>query len=258
MTRYRGVTSLERALYDNREVTHIVGLSGGKDSTAMALRLREVNPNVDYRFVCTPTGNELPDMSTHWDHLGELLGTPLIKVNAGVSLLGLIAKQKAIPNWRMRWCTRMLKIEPFQAYVLQNTPAVTYVGIRADEAGAREGVTEWGVDVEAQFPLIEWGWNLGDVIGYLKAREVEIPPRTDCALCFFQTLGELHRLWEKHPDLYQQGVVVEEYVGHTFRSAQRDSHPAALKDLRAEFESGYVPKPRSMDDRKVMCAVCAR
>lgn len=238
--------------------THIVGLSGGKDSTAMALRLREVNPNVDYQFVCTPTGNELPDMMAHWDKVGELLGSPLIKVNAGVSLLGLIAKQKAIPNWRMRWCTRMLKIEPFQVYVLQNTPAVTYVGIRADEAESREGVTSWGDGVEARFPLIEWGWNLGDVVDYLKAREVEIPKRTDCALCFFQTLGEWHTLWSEHPELFAQGEVLEEFVGHTFRSDGRDTQPASLKGLREKFERGYAPKARRMDDRKVMCAVCAR
>jgi 3'-phosphoadenosine 5'-phosphosulfate sulfotransferase (PAPS reductase)/FAD synthetase len=238
--------------------THIVGLSGGKDSTAMALRLREVHPDIDFQFVCTPTGNELPEMKAHWRHLGDLLGTPLIEVNAGVSLVGLIAQQKAIPNWRMRWCTRKLKIEPFQTYVLSHTPAVTYVGIRADEAGAREGVTEWGDDVEARFPLVEWGWNLGDVVDYLRLREVEIPKRTDCALCFFQTLGELHTLYRNYPDLYRQGEVLEDWVGHTFRSAQRDSHPAALKDLRVEFENGYEPKPRKMDDRKVMCAVCAR
>jgi tRNA(Ile)-lysidine synthase TilS/MesJ len=33
---------------------HIVALSGGKDSTAMALRLAEVEP-LDYEFVITPT-----------------------------------------------------------------------------------------------------------------------------------------------------------------------------------------------------------
>lgn len=240
------------------ETTHIVGLSGGKDSTAMALRLRELNPEIEYQFVCTPTGNELPEMQAHWDHLGELLGTPLIKVNAGVSLVGLIAQQKAIPNWRMRWCTRMLKIEPFQAYVLGHIPAVTYVGIRADEVGDREGVTNWGTGVEARFPFVEWGWNLGDVLDYLKAWKVEVPARTDCGLCFFQTLGEWHKLWIDHLDLYKQGEVLEQWVGHTFRSAQRDAHPAGLKGLREEFEAGYEPKPRTMDSRKVMCAVCAR
>jgi 3'-phosphoadenosine 5'-phosphosulfate sulfotransferase (PAPS reductase)/FAD synthetase len=240
-------------------VHHIVGLSGGKDSTAMALRLKELHPDTAYEFVCTPTGNELPEMRAHWTNLERILGQPLIHANAGVSLVGLIAQQKAIPNWRMRWCTRKLKIEPFQAYVLGHLPAVTYVGIRADEAGAREGVTDWGsTDVRASFPLVEWGWNLGDVVDYLKANEVEIPKRTDCGLCFFQTLGEWHRLWSEHPALYAQGETLEGWTGHTFRSPQRDSRPAALADLRVLFERGYTPKPRTMDDRKLMCSVCAR
>jgi predicted PP-loop superfamily ATPase len=50
---------------------HIVALSGGKDSTAMALRLRELHPDVPYRFIITPTGNELPTMDAHWAKLDD-------------------------------------------------------------------------------------------------------------------------------------------------------------------------------------------
>jgi hypothetical protein len=152
----------------------------------------------------------------------------------------------------------MLKILPFQAYVLKNSPCTTYVGIRADEADNREGVTDWGPKVKASFPLVEWGWNIADVQGYLEARGVGIPRRTDCGLCFFQTLDEWHTLWTEHPKIYDLGVYLEETTGHTFRSDQRDSHPASLKQLRAEFQFGYTPKPRKPGARKVMCSVCAR
>ena len=37
---------------------HIIALSGGKDSTALALRLAEVEPR-EYEYVFTPTGDEL-------------------------------------------------------------------------------------------------------------------------------------------------------------------------------------------------------
>lgn len=238
--------------------SHVVALSGGKDSTAMALRLRELHPDVQYQFVCTPTGNELPEMVAHWERLGELLGTPIVKVTAGVSLIGMILNERVIPSWRMRWCTRVLKIQPFQAYVLEHCPAVTYVGIRADEVEDREGVDNWGENIEARFPLVEWGWGIGDVTTYLKANDVVIPQRTDCALCFFQTLSEWHTLYKEHPDLFQQGIDIEECVWHTFRSPGRDFQPTALRDLRSKFNQGYTPKPQKMSDRKVMCAVCAR
>ena len=41
---------------------HIVALSGGKDSTALALHLRTIEPDTDFTYACTPTGDELPDM----------------------------------------------------------------------------------------------------------------------------------------------------------------------------------------------------
>lgn len=122
---------------DDAETTkHVVALSGGKDSTAMALRLAEVEPR-DYMYVCTPTGNEPPQMFEHWKNLGTLLGRPLTPVVAG-TLAGLIAKQNALPNFRMRWCTRMLKIEPYAAWLSQQGECVSYVGLRADEED-REG-----------------------------------------------------------------------------------------------------------------------
>jgi hypothetical protein len=50
-------------------MTHIISLSGGKDSTAMALRLAEIEP-CDYEYLIAPTGNELPEM---FDHMAILL-----------------------------------------------------------------------------------------------------------------------------------------------------------------------------------------
>ncbi len=237
---------------------HIIGLSGGKDSTAMALALAEMEPRDDYEYVCTPTGNELPEMVAHWKNLGEILGKPLRPVTSGRSLAGLIRIQNCLPNFRMRWCTRMLKIEPFQRYIMTRLPCTVYIGIRADEA--REGAQhDMPLLVNQRFPLTEWGWGIGDVKSYLKRRGVEIPVRTDCANCFFQTIPEWYALWQNHPDKYAEGEGWEASTGHTLRSDQRDTWPAALKDLRAEFEGGRIPKHRKgMEDRPAMCSVCAR
>lgn len=232
---------------------HVVALSGGKDSTAMALRLKELNPKVPYEFVCTPTGNELPAMYEHWNLLRQRLGN-LHVLTTGKSLGGLIRQWNALPNWRQRWCTRVLKIEPFQAY-LAKTPSVVYVGIRADESD-REGVEYPGHKVE--FPLIEWGWNKAAVVSYLVEQGITIPERTDCAACFFQTLGEWYVLWRDHPDKYMEAERWEAETGYTFRSPSRDTHAAGLIGLRAEFEAGYAPVKRAMSDRSIMCGTCAR
>jgi 3'-phosphoadenosine 5'-phosphosulfate sulfotransferase (PAPS reductase)/FAD synthetase len=234
---------------------HIVALSGGADSTAMALALAEREPR-DYAYVCTPTGDELPEMFMHWRRLGDLLGKPLEVLTTGRSLAGLIREWNALPNWRMRWCTRVLKIEPFQAYVASHSPCVVYVGLRADETD-REGV-EYQGEVTRRFPLVEWGWGRTEVIWYLARRNVVIPERTDCAGCFFQTLGEWHSLWQNHPEKYAEWEAKEAATGHTMRSPSRDTHPAALAELRVEFEEGYRPKRTRMKDRPAMCGTCAR
>ena len=222
----------------------------------MALRLAEVEPR-EYEFICTPTGNEPAAMFAHWRKLGVLLGkavTPLMSESLGM----LIERQHALPNWRQRWCTRILKIEPFIKYTQANAPCTTYIGLRADEDD-REG-TEYDnptTDIVQRFPLREWGWGITEVLDYLKFRDVTIPERTDCEVCFFQTLWEWYALWRDNPEGYSQGEEWERLVGHTFRSPQRDTQPTALKDLRAKFESGYVPKERRRDSMKAMqCRAC--
>ena len=59
---------------------HLVALSGGKDSTALALELRDRNPEIQYRYYITPTGWELPEMFDWWKEIGERLGSRLIPV----------------------------------------------------------------------------------------------------------------------------------------------------------------------------------
>ncbi len=245
---------------------HLVALSGGKDSTAMALRLAELGEH-QYEYVITPTGNELPEMILHWKRLGELLGRPMGVVTSGYSLQGLIRKQNALPNWRQRWCTRMLKIEPFMNHVMkqiaEGSEVVAYVGLRADENPDTRKGADYNFDgINQRFPLREWGWGISEVWDYLEERGVQIPERTDCAACFFQTLPEWWRLWHFHPEQFKEAEELEELTGHTFRSPGRDSWPAALKELRAEFERGHEPKNvrmvRLFDDRPVMCGVCAR
>jgi 3'-phosphoadenosine 5'-phosphosulfate sulfotransferase (PAPS reductase)/FAD synthetase len=244
------------------EQSHIVALSGGKDSTAMALRLAEVEPQ-EYSYAITPTGDELPEMFDHWKKLEVLLGQRLTVLTSGYSLSGLIRKKKALPNWRMRFCTPVLKIQPFNAHLMENRPAVSYVGLRADEpADVRRGAVFGNVEgITQRFPLREWGWTINDVWAYLDAQGVTIPARTDCARCFFQTLGEWWWLWKEHLEEYLDAEAEEEETGHTFRSPQRDSWPTSLVDLRREFEKDHIPKGAGqldlMGGRPNMCRVCS-
>ncbi len=235
----------------------VVPISGGKDSTATALWLNENEPR-DYRYVCTPTGNELPDWYAHMRALADLLGKPIIPIMGG-TLKGIIEQEQMIPNWRARFCTRMLKLDPFADWLETQGSATIYIGLRADEAEREGGDYHRLPDVATRFPLRELGWSEADVYAFLDQRHVRIPERTDCAWCFFQTLGEWWVLWREHPGLYAEAEQIEADRGHTFRSPQRDSWPAALKGLRHEFEAGRVP-PRTTRQqdlfRGMQCRVC--
>lgn len=224
----------------------------------MALRLCELHPGTDFVYICTPTGNELDEMFAHWRKIGDLLGKPIQPVIGG-DLFSLIRQQKMIPNFRARFCTRMLKIEPYAAWLMQQSEKysriVSYVGIRADEPEREAGDYTKVPGVEMVFPMREWGWTIAKVLDYLAERGVTIPVRTDCALCFWQRLPEWYALWRDHRTQWDEGEAIELEMGHTFRSPSRDTWPAAMKDMRARFEKG--DRPRGMKESKlVACRVC--
>ena len=250
---------------DAANAAHVVALSGGKDSTAMAFKLREIKPGVPFTFICTPTGNESPDMFAHWRKLSDKLQQRIYPIFGG-SLKSVIAEERAIPNFRMRFCTRRLKIEPYIAFCQRIMPAVSYVGLRADE-GDREGITDHGGDlsipkpfgIEQRYPLRELGWGISEVMAYLNSLDIAIPERTDCEWCFWQRLGEWYLLWRDRRDSYLEAAALEVEWGHTWRSAGRGTWPASLGELAGEFARGRIPEVslRMMEKRKGMCRVCS-
>lgn len=225
----------------------------------MAMRLVEIEPR-DYTFVCTPTRNELPPMKAHWDRMEDLLGKPLLRITANLDLRGMIEDFKAIPNNNMRWCTRLLKIVPYQTWLKNMVPAVSYVGLRADEE--RLGVVyDEQSGVTQDYPMKRWGWGLPDVQGYLQEKRISIPKRTDCAWCYDQRLGEWFVLWRDYRDLFNEAIELEEKYGHTFRSPTRDKWPVKLSELAKKFETGVIPRGAAQEtmefgDGYERCRVC--
>lgn len=242
----------------NLNKTHIVALSGGKDSTAMAIRLAEIEPR-EYVYICTPTGDELPEMEFHWRKLSQILKQPILRLHdpKHPTIYDLIDEFKMLPNWRARWCTRILKIEAAQQFYNLVKPAVIYVGLRADEQN-RKGNKLFDADIEQRCPMQEWGWGIDAVWGYLKEKNMAIPRRTDCAMCFYQRIGEWWNLWNDHPEYYQRISDIEDKIGHTLLSPGKwkGSWPHKLSDLAAEFAAGRVPRGVNLAPEK-QCRVCS-
>lgn len=60
-----------------KPVRHILSLSGGKDSTALAIYLRDRVPEMEYIF--HDTGKELPDTLDYIERLEAYLGKRVIR-----------------------------------------------------------------------------------------------------------------------------------------------------------------------------------
>jgi len=199
---------------------HIVMLSGGKDSTALAIHLREKYPDRDFEFVFCDTHKELPETYEYLNRIEAFLGKPVKRLSSKIGERGFDHYLKLygnfLPSPKQRWCTRNLKIEPFERYVADD-PTILYVGLRADER--RTGYISTKSNIEARFPFKEAGINKSEVFRILQRSGVGIPKyyewrsRSGCYFCFFQQKAEWVRLKEHHPELYERAKGYEDAKG---------------------------------------------
>lgn len=155
------------------QVRHVLGISGGKDSAALAIYVKTKYPSIDLEFYSCDTGKEL-------DETYQLIRN--LEVYLGIKIKLLQGAEKSsedpfdhflkmyggyLPSSTSRWCTKKLKLEPFEKYV-GTDPVVSYVGIRGDED--REGYISTKKNIQSIFPFRKNIWSQ-DVINKLLANQ---------------------------------------------------------------------------------------
>jgi len=147
-------------------VRHVLGISGGKDSAALAIYMKNKYPNLPVEYYNTDTGCELAETTALIQNLESCLGkikmlkaaerstepTPFdhfLKVSGGF-----------LPSPQARWCTQKMKLAEFEKFV-GDIPTISYVGIRGDEE--REGYVSTKPNIQAIFPFRRNIWSM-DVI----------------------------------------------------------------------------------------------
>ena len=195
-----------------KECRHILSLSGGKDSTALALYMRDRVPDMEYAFC--DTGEELQETYDYLLKIEAHLGKEIKRLNPDRPFKHYLQiYREVLPDPRTRWCTRMLKLRPFERYV-GDDPVVLYVGIRADEPH-RTGYISTKPNITSRFPFVEDGLRKDDVMRVLADSGLGLPgyydwrSRSGCYFCFFQQRREWIGLLEKHPDLYERAMEFE-------------------------------------------------
>ena len=205
---------------DKRPVRHVLNVSGGKDSSALALLIAgRVKGLEQFRhdgveYVFCDTQKELPETYEYLARLEAELGSKIIRLNAKA---GFDHWHKVfngyLPSPQNRWCTKMLKLKPFEAHVGDDN-VVSYVGLRADED--RIGYISKKPNIKTRYPLKEAGIDYAGVIQILEDSGLGLPTfmkwgRTNsgCTFCFFQTPFEWVKLLETYPKYFKQAMKYE-------------------------------------------------
>jgi 3'-phosphoadenosine 5'-phosphosulfate sulfotransferase (PAPS reductase)/FAD synthetase len=263
----------------SKPIRHIVSLSGGKDSAALAIYLRDRISDLDYVF--SDTDKELPETYAYLGKIEAFLGKKIVRLRDERGFDHWLKVYGGyLPSPRMRWCTKMLKIKPFEKYVesLGDVDVRMYVGIRADEN--RGGYNPSKPNITPVYPFIEAGFNLDDVHRILEESGVGAPPyyswrtRSGCFFCFYQRKNEWVGLKENHPDLFEKAKEYEkinEATGERYTWSERESlgelarpeRVAEIKERQANMRPSSSKSTKLLhildqdeDDDDLPCSFC--
>ncbi len=203
----------------SEERRHVLSLSGGKDSAAMAVYLHDKIPGLEYVFM--DTGYELPETYEFLKRMRALLGIK-IKVLKPKRDFETWLKLKGgyLPSPFKRWCTDVLKIAPYEKYI-GNDKIYSYIGIRADED--RDGYLSSKNNIVPKYPFVEDELVYSDIETLLEHSGLGFPKyyrwrsRSGCYFCFFQQKIEWINLSKEHPDLFYKAMELEKIGNNEIR-----------------------------------------
>lgn len=267
-----------KAQTSNEKARHILSLSGGKDSSALAIYMRdreawrqrlgkpskEPVEDVEMEYVFCDTKEELQETYEYLDILEAFLGKRIIRLSDDRGFQHwLQVYGNYLPSPNMRWCTRMLKLIPFEKYVGDDL-VYSYVGIRADEN--REGYVSKKPNIIPMFPFKEDGITRDDVIRILNESGASLPKyyewrtRSGCYFCFFQRKAEWVGLMEHHPDLFEKAKEYEKvneatgdrYTWSQGESLEELSRPERVAEIKANHERLVKIERKSRPNRPLV------
>ncbi|PAX99842.1 hypothetical protein CKO50_19215 [Pseudoalteromonas sp. HM-SA03] len=241
---------------------HVLGLSGGKDSAALAIYMNLYYPELDIEYFFTDTGKELPEVYAYLGKLEGFLGKRIKRLNAERGFdFWLEEYGNFLPSAQTRWCTKQLKLLPFKRWVntmlSKGDVVYSYVAIRADEEH-REGYTSHHPNLKIEMPFRTDNYNKAAVFDLLESSGLGIPKyyewrsRSGCTFCFFQQKIEWVNLKERHPEAFEEAKAYEKKAIEN-QSPFLWSQGESLEDLEkpqriAQIKSDY--EARKMREKK--------
>ena len=235
-----------------KSVKHVLGLSGGRDSAALAVYMRQHHPELEIEYFFTDTGKELPEVYEFLGRLEGFLGQEIRKLNPERDFdFWLKQYNDFLPSPHTRWCTRQLKLHPFERWLRpmleDGTTVYSYVAIRGDEE-YRAGYASKHDNLVIKLPFKEAGIDKPGVLEILDGAGLGLPryyewrTRSGCTFCFFQQKIEWVRLREQHPEAFEEAKAYEKGAvehGSPFTWSQGESleeleQPERIAQIRAD------------------------
>jgi hypothetical protein len=243
-----------------RQIRHIINLSGGKDSAALAIYLRDRIPVIEYVFC--DTKKELPETYEYLNRLEAYLGQPIVRLDNGGRDFDhhLTLRRGFLPSPRNRWCTEELKIKPLEIYAGCDQ-VLSYVALRADED--RQGHVSTKPNIEPVLPFKEDGITLDDVLRILDKSGLGLPryyqwrSRSGCFFCFFQRKVEWVGLLENYPELFEEARRYEipncgqGYTWCDNESLEELARPERVAQIKAEHAKRMAANAENQADRRL-------
>lgn len=245
---------------------HVVSFSGGKDSTAMLLRMIEEKMPIDDILFCD-TGLEFPEMIDHINKVEKYIERPITRIKSERNFMWYAtekpvtrrtAKVSGIkpgdneygygwPNMFTRWCTSNLKTDVIKRYLqelINKYEIVQYVGIASDEPKRiKEG---------KRYPLVQWGMTEKECLQYCYNRGFnwngiyDIWDRISCYCCPLQSLEDLRKLKKYRPELWENLRRMDEALSKTCRPNFKFTKSFTDIELRFEVEDEFISHDKKL------------
>lgn len=249
-----------------KKVRHILGLSGGKDSTALAYFMRQNYPELEIEYFFCDTHKELPET---YDYLNRIEARLQVKIHYLEAERGfdhwLDLHGGYLPSPKQRWCTELMKIKPLEKWVGDDN-VISYIAIRADEH--RDGYISTKPNIKPEFPFIKHGKVKADIFRYLEEAHLDLPEyyrwrsRSGCYFCFFQRKYEWVMLAQEHPDLFQKAIEYEQnhQDGRTYTWTQGETLLELLErkeQIIADHEKAMTRQQQNLKNKPLADVLAA-
>jgi len=238
-------------------------LSFGAGVNSIALAIMAINDGWHGEIVFSDTGCEWPETMCYLDYferewlrprgfeVTRLKGMPWQRYAKGISLIEYCEAARVIPLAAMRWCTSEWKVKPLQRYGYGRTfkkgeehqEDKTMIGIAIDE--------RWRQPHRIR-PLVDAGITREGCIKIIEAEGLDVPQKSGCYLCPFQRNAQWRMLWERHPELFERAMLLEESTERSkngyWRATLDPSGKITLRQRKLAYESQMELPDFDMDD----------